>query len=93
MEQFVSEALTGQSFLVVVLVAAVFALWQKTQESNKRLFEIIENNTRAQIEIKGVIERFTLTTEKAFAVMQEEIIEHHKDMLFKLQEIRDLCKK
>jgi hypothetical protein len=84
MEQFMSEILSGQSFVVVILVGAVLALWRMTQTNNSKLLEIIENNTKTQQELKGVIEKASTTTDNAFKMMHSEIIDHNREVLNKL---------
>jgi hypothetical protein len=84
METFMGEILSGQSFVVVILVGAVIALWRSTQDGNKKLIEIIENNTKTQQELRGVIEKTSNTTDAAFNMIRGEIIDHNREVLSKL---------
>ena len=84
METFMSEILSGQSFVVIILVGAVVALWRSTQEQNKKIVEIIENNTKAQQELRHSIERTASTTDDAFKLIYSGILEHNRQIMDKL---------
>ena len=78
------EILSGQSFVVVILTFAVGALWKSMQDSQKKLVEIIENNTRTQHELKSVIEKTSQTADQAFKMMHSDVLEHNREVLSKL---------
>jgi len=84
MEEFIEQALTGQSFVVVLLTAAVYILWRSMQEKTNKLLEIIENNTRTHTEMKAVIEKNTITFENTFNKVLNQLEEHNSSIEHKL---------